>query len=157
MKNFRARVFCSSIKVFLIIWVLFCPLSLGAQPQLPVISLAINGHTFAIEVAQSPEELQEGLMYRDDLSENQGMLFVFPVSKKRRFWMKNTLISLDLLYLDENKIITAIYPSNQPKSLKSLRSRGKAKYALELLGGTCIKHNIQVGDSVNFSLPSLSS
>lgn len=104
----------------------------------------------AIEIAETKEEKQTGLMHRKHLGEEQGMLFLFKNSKKRFFWMKNTSIPLDIIYVNDNQAIVSIYRNTKPFSEKGLSSRNNAKFVVEVNSGYCKKHGIRVGDSITF-------
>ncbi len=104
----------------------------------------------AIEIADSDGERQQGLMYRTSMEEAQGMLFIFPILEPQSFWMKNTLISLDLLFVNEEKEIVTIQKYAQPKSESSLPSTKPAKYVVEVNAGFCDRYGIKEGDTVKF-------
>lgn len=103
-----------------------------------------------IEIADNEGERQQGLMYRTAMEDGQGMLFVFPNSEPQSFWMKNTLISLDLLFVDENKEIVTIQKYAQPKSESAIPSSKPAKYVVEVNAGFCDRYQIKEGDIVKF-------
>jgi hypothetical protein len=103
-----------------------------------------------IEVADDEEERMQGLMYRYSMAENQGMLFIFPNEEPRSFWMKNTYIPLDIIYLDSKKEIVSIQKYTQPKSTYSLPSEKAAMYVLEVVAGYTDKYNVKPGDRVEF-------
>jgi len=105
-----------------------------------------------VEVADSDKERQTGLMFRESLDENSGMLFLFDVSEQYAFWMKNTLIPLDVIYINEDfKIVEIIYaePCKQDPC-KRLRPKEKAMYVLEVNGNFSVRNKISVGDTVKF-------
>lgn len=115
-------------------------------------SVLINDVTINVEIADSPSEWQTGLMFRDSLEEGSGMLFVFPDSRVRSFWMKNTLIPLDIIFIDENSIIIDIQQTEPCKTdpCPSYISNGRAMFALEIRKGFTDTHGIRVGDMVEF-------
>jgi hypothetical protein len=105
---------------------------------------------FSVEIAQTPEKLQKGLMFREFLGENEGMLFIFTDSKERSFWMKNTLIPLDMIFIDENFVIRKIHyavPCKQDPC-PSYTSGVPVKYVLEINGNQTTENNIKEGDVV---------
>jgi len=104
--------------------------------------------SFSIEVADSPAEMERGLMFREDLHPSEGMLFVFPSERVMPFWMRNTLISLDMLWIDSNGKIVYIHEKAEPLSEKSINPGRPARYVLELEGGSVHSFNIKVGDQV---------
>jgi uncharacterized protein len=103
-----------------------------------------------VEVAENETERQKGLMFRPYLSDSVGMLFVFDEATPQSFWMKNTMISLDIIYVDQNKKIVSIQKNAKPYSEESLPSFSSAQYVVEVIGGYCDKYDIKVGDSIVF-------
>jgi len=104
-----------------------------------------------IEVAKSTFEIEQGLMYRRSLPANGGMLFVFDNADYRTFWMKNTYLSLDILFLNEDKEIIRISKETSPLSEFSIPSGGKAMYVVEVLAGFTDAYQINVGDHISFT------
>ena len=107
---------------------------------------------YRVEVVSSQENQQKGLMFRESLNSNEGMLFLFKVPKKASFWMKNTLISLDLIFIKENGKVDSIYQNLEPLSLKSIKSKSKVKAALEIPGGHIEPHGINQNSYINIGL-----
>lgn len=110
----------------------------------------INGKKIKVEIADSELEREKGLMYRESLDENSGMLFIFPDSKTRGFWMKNTLIPLDILFIDDSlKIVdikTAIPCYSEPCAIYT--SNLPAKYVLEVNSGFSKHNNLSIGERI---------
>lgn len=106
---------------------------------------------FKIEIADSPYEKQTGLMYRDSLDEQHGMLFIFENSELRGFYMKNTLIPLDLIFIDENYEIVHIYSKATPYETASISSQLPAKYVFEINGGLSEQIGIQKGMKIKYN------
>ena len=88
-----------------------------------------------IEVASTVQEIQQGLMYRQNMDESKGMLFMFPDMQPRGFWMKNTLIPLDIIYVDADKTIVSIQKNTTPLSEQNLPSSSDAQYVIEVNAG----------------------
>lgn len=105
-----------------------------------------------IEVADNEYETQTGLMYRTELETNRGMLFVFPDVSYRSFYMKNTKIPLDIIYLDENKTVVSIQKNAQPFNETSLPSESPAKYVLEVNAGLSDTWQLAKGDKMTFEM-----
>lgn len=107
------------------------------------------------ELAQDDETRMRGLMFRESMPENAGMLFVFPYTDRHSFWMKNTLIPLDLIWLNERKEIVYVVtaPPCKGDPCDSYVPMQKARYVLELNGGFLKKHNIPLGTRLEFTLP----
>lgn len=103
-----------------------------------------------VELAQDDAERQLGLMYRDKMAENQGMLFVFEDETTRSFWMKNTVLSLDMIFINAKNEIVTIQKSTTPYSEESYASTKPAKYVLELNAGFTDKYKIAVGDRISW-------
>jgi uncharacterized membrane protein (UPF0127 family) len=113
-------------------------------------TLTIDGVQLGVEIAQDPEALEKGLMFRDRLPENQGMLFVFPAPRVLSFWMRNTYIPLDIAFIDELGIIIDIQHMLPNDESKHYVSGSAALYALEMNGGWFKKNNITTGSKVLF-------
>jgi uncharacterized protein len=104
-----------------------------------------------IEIADDDDERMRGLMDRQNLPDNAGMLFIFPNEELRSFWMKNTYISLDIIYINSQKEIVSIQKYTQPKSTYSIPSEKPAMYVLEVNAGFTDKNGIDPGDKIVFS------
>jgi uncharacterized membrane protein (UPF0127 family) len=91
---------------------------------------------FEVEIARTPRQWSFGLMHVTAMPDGQGMLFVFPDMAPRSFWMKNTLIPLDMLFFDDDGDLVSAFENVPPQSLQSRRSAGDARFVLELNGGT---------------------
>jgi len=105
-------------------------------------------HRFKAWLAATPERHEQGLMFVKKLAPDHGMLFVFDEADLRAFWMKNTLIPLDILFIGPDGRIVRIAQNAKPLSLDPISSFGLATEVLELAGGECAKRGIQPGDRV---------
>ena len=103
-----------------------------------------------IEIADTDYERQLGLMKRISMEEKQGMLFIFPSEAMQSFWMRNTLLSLDMIFINENKKIVTIHKNTKILSDQSYPSSAPAKYVLETIAGFTDKFGINVGDVINW-------
>lgn len=101
-----------------------------------------------IEIADNDYERETGLMYRTKLEENQGMLFVFPKEEPRGFYMKNTHIPLDLIFMDSDKQIVSITRNAEPGKLETIPSGAPAQYVLEVKAGLAAQWGLKVGDKI---------
>ena len=110
-------------------------------------SLMVGGTPVEVEIADTDETRQTGLMNRRELGENQGMLFVFPDSRIRSFWMKNTPLPLSIAYLDEEGLIIDIKDMN-PLDTSPVKSSGPARYALEMNRGAFQRLGVAAGDRI---------
>lgn len=104
-----------------------------------------------IEIADDDYSTQTGLMYRKSIEDDQGMLFIFPDSDYRSFYMKNTEISLDIIYISEDKHIVSIQKNAKPMDESSLPSEGPAKFVLEVNAGLSTSWSLEKGDTIEFS------
>ena len=102
--------------------------------------------TIEVEFAKSDEERALGLMYRSSMDEHQGMWFIFPEEAPRSFYMRNTEIPLDIIYLDKDKKVVSIAKNARPYDETSLPSEKPAMYVLEINGGLSDKWGIEKGD-----------
>lgn len=114
----------------------------GAEPR-----------TVQVEVARSQYEHSKGLMDRTSLPHNQGMLFIFDEMAPRSFWMRNTRVSLDIIYVSDKMKVVSIQKNATPMSDESLPSTGPAQYVVEVNAGFTDLYNINPGDSLSFRIP----
>jgi len=122
-----------------------------AQPCRPTVFLSgANGATIAIQVeeARSPKQRAAGLMHRKALKRRAGMWFVFDDDKPRSFWMRNTLIALDLIFVRADGRVANIIHNAVPKSERPLRSKGPVRYVLEVAGGQAASFGWRQGQRV---------
>ncbi|OAV43976.1 DUF192 domain-containing protein [Lewinella sp. 4G2] len=106
--------------------------------------------TVDIEIASTPEQQQRGLMWRTSMEEDQGMLFLMDSLQPQSFWMLNTYIPLDIIYLDDQKRIVSIAENTTPKSLDPVPSIEPALYVLEVNGGYAKRKGLEVGDRMEW-------
>ena len=107
--------------------------------------------TIAIEFAEDDYERETGLMHRSSMKPLQGMLFIQDVERIQNFHMKNTLIPLDLIFIDSNKKVVSFAENAKPLDLTSLSSQVPAKYVLEINGGLSEEWVIEIGDTVEWT------
>ncbi|MDJ0685732.1 MAG: DUF192 domain-containing protein [Alphaproteobacteria bacterium] len=122
------------------------------RDTLKIVKRAGGRVVFDIEIARTGEQRAQGLMFRPSLPADAGMLFDYRRVQPVTMWMKNTMIPLDILFIDEDGIITHIVERAVPYSLKPLPSRGPVRAVLELNGGTVAKQGFRVGDRVRHAL-----
>ncbi|MEO8664726.1 MAG: DUF192 domain-containing protein [Ignavibacteria bacterium] len=103
-----------------------------------------------VELAENDDERMQGLMYRRSMDDNKGMLFIFSNEEPQSFWMKNTVIPLDIIYVNSKKEIVKIFKSTTPFSETSLPSGKPATYVVEVAGGFTGKYGIKEGDLISF-------
>lgn len=127
-------------------------LALSACQAEPTVTVA--GHTFVVEIADDPKSQQLGLMFRDEMADDHGMVFIFKRSQPRSFWMKNTRIPLDILYFDEHRRLVSMQTDVRPcrtQQCPGYPSRKPAKYVLEINGGLAEQLGITTGAKMTFS------
>jgi len=103
-----------------------------------------------IEIADNNAKRVKGMMDRKSMEIDEGMFFIFPDERRQSFWMKNTHIALDLVFVNANKEIVHIAENCQPYSLKSIPSFEYAKYVVEVNAGYCKEFGVHVGNSIDF-------
>lgn len=108
--------------------------------------------TYLVEVADTPDKIRQGLMYRTSLAPDRGMLFVFDRDGDRHFWMENTLISLDMIYISSDGRVVGVRENAIPESTVSIEPPGPSMYVLEVSGGQCRRQGICAGDPVTIAL-----
>ena len=139
--------------IFLLIFLVTCTKNLNKNFNEVFIDNRKNLIKINAEIADDEEERAIGLMYREILDENKGMLFVFDGEKEQTFWMKNTLIPLDIIFVDKNfKIIDLKYAvpcKEEPCAL--YKSSKPAKYVLEVNGNFTLKNNIKIDDKIGIN------
>ncbi len=145
--------FCrgNHVRQLLIIPVLLlCATCVSAGPQ-----VVLKGKRFSVELASTPQEQALGLMFRDSMAADHGMLFVFPSATTRNFWMKNTRIPLDIFYFDANLRLVSVTQNAQPcrtPQCPGYSSAGPARYVLELNAGQAAELEVKPGDELVLDL-----
>lgn len=104
-----------------------------------------------IEIADNDYDVQTGLMYRNSMQDDRGMLFVFPTMQPRYFYMRNTKFPLDLIYLDKDKTIVSFQENAKPFDESSLPSQVPAQYVLEVNAGLAEKWLLEIGDRMEYT------
>jgi len=117
------------------------------------VPIRVGGVDILVEIADEPSERQEGLMYRESLDDGHGMLFIYPSERTLGFWMKNTIIPLDIAYADKEGRIVDIQQM-EPRVTNTYDSAAPAMYALEMNQGWFEAHSIRVGDRIEFEAAS---
>jgi uncharacterized membrane protein (UPF0127 family) len=125
----------------------------GPQPELPKEKLVIvthdgQRHEFNVEMALTGQQQTTGLMFRPTVPADGGMLFDWGADRDTQMWMKNTITSLDMLFINSDGTIRAIAEHTVPQSLATIASNGPIRAALELAAGTAERLDIRVGDKV---------
>lgn len=127
----------------------------GSTASSPVIEKLVveksdgSKHEFTVEMATTPEARTIGLMFRKSMDPNAGMLFVFEKEEMRAFWMKNTLIPLDMVFIKKNGVIDSIHANAIPHDETPAPSKGPALGVLEINGGRAAELGIKPGDIIH--------
>ena len=131
---------------------LLATLSVGCTER-PAVVIHVEGGTevrVPVELAITAETRTRGLMYRRDLPSDAGMLFVSPETRDYSFWMKNTPLALDMIFIDEQRRVVGLIENAVPFSLAPLSVGKPSRYVLEVHAGFSQRHRIQAGDPVEF-------
>lgn len=114
----------------------------------------LHGHRYAVEIAQTDAQRARGLMFRDHMARNHGMLFIHDTEEPLAYWMKNTLIALDIFYFDAERRLVSVSKRTPPcamgDSCPPFRSEGPALYVLELDAGAADRLHVKKGDRLAF-------
>jgi uncharacterized membrane protein (UPF0127 family) len=125
----------------------------GAASFQPLEIVTKNGvQVFSVEMATTEQEKQTGLMYRKELADGKGMLFDFNPEQEISMWMKNTYVSLDMIFIRADGRILRIAENTEPLSTRIVSSQGPARAVLEVVAGTAQKYGIRPGDRVGHPL-----
>jgi uncharacterized protein len=126
---------------------------LAEFPSAPLTIVTQNGpRKFTVEIATTPAQLEQGLMFRRSLAPDAGMLFDFQTTMLATMWMKNTLIPLDMLFVDTTGHIVNIHERAVPASLATIAAAAPVRAVIELNGGTAARLGIKPGDRVIFPI-----
>ena len=126
--------------------------SCDSTPQVAIVSPDNSTlATVKVEIANAPDSRELGLMYRKHLDDNAGMIFIFPNPEAAQFWMKNTMIPLDMLFADSNGKVLGIVANAKPFSETPVGGFAGTLYVLEVNGGYAAAHHIVTGDQMKFS------
>ena len=121
-----------------------------AQPKVTILTNAGREVAFQVEVADTPAKRTMGLQYRKELGSDRGMIFLFPSESPQTFWMKNTPIPLDMIFIDSERKIVGIIEQTVPFSLDARSVGVPSRFVLEINGGLAKRQGIQTGDRVRF-------
>jgi hypothetical protein len=126
------------------------PLSACSQSPAVVIHATRGAVTVPVEIADTPDKRATGLMYRRDLGADAGMLFLFAQASAQKFWMKNTPLPLDMIFIGPTAKIVGIVADTKPFTTNPLGPDEASQYVLEVNAGFAAKHGVAVGDQVEF-------
>jgi uncharacterized membrane protein (UPF0127 family) len=125
----------------------------SAPRSTPAVTVDAGGRkiVFHVELALTPDEQARGLMYRTELAPDAGMLFVFDEAHEHPFWMKNTLVPLDMIFIGADRRIAGIVENAEPQTLTERTVRAPSQYVLEIGGGLSQRLGIRAGQAVEIS------
>ncbi len=146
----QPRRFARSCTLILLLLAVFPACPSTSSPQVVIHPQNSEPIHVIVEVVDTPEKRRLGLMYRNELPEFSGMLFLFPQEQLLSFWMKNTPLPLDIIYITADYTIVSIAENTTPYSEAPIPAEHLAKYALEVNGGFCQSQGIVAGDRVEF-------
>ncbi|MBB4050740.1 hypothetical protein GGR20_000358 [Devosia subaequoris] len=124
------------------------PLAACSDETRLVVQSESGDHAFTVEVVDTPETRAQGLMYRQELADDAGMLFDFQEERPVSFWMRNTFIPLDMLFIEADGTILNIHVNARPHDTTSIPSEGPVQFVLEIPGGRSDELGIAAGDTV---------
>ena len=122
--------------------------ALAADTALTIVTADGKAHAFTVEIADDPIERAQGLMFREKMAPDHGMLFDFAREQEVSFWMKNTPLSLDMIFARADGTIVAIAENTTPQSTEAVPSGAPVRFVLEVVGGTSEDLGIAPGDRI---------
>jgi uncharacterized membrane protein (UPF0127 family) len=150
-RRFRAQPWLLVAAAVALCWFSGCEARAASFQPLEIVTKS-GVQFFSVEMATTDEEKTTGLMYRKELPDGKGMLFDFSPEQQVSMWMKNTYISLDMIFIRADGRILRIAENTEPQSTSIISSGGLAKGVLEVVAGTAKKYGIQPGDRVGHPL-----
>lgn len=124
------------------------PLAACSDEARLTIHSANGDHTFNVEVVDTPESRAKGLMYRQELADDAGMLFDFFEDQPVSFWMRNTFIPLDMIFITSEGVVRNVHVNARPHDPTGIPSDGPVRFVLEIPGGRSVELGIEAGDTV---------
>jgi uncharacterized membrane protein (UPF0127 family) len=124
--------------------------SCSAEPKVVISTREGREAVFQVEVADTPAKRELGLQYRKDLAADRGMIFLFPAPSVQSFWMKNTPLPLDMIFIGSDRKIVGIVEQTVPFSLDPRSIGTPSQFVLEINGGLSKRLGIRAGDAVRF-------
>ena len=134
----------------LFLFILLQSAACQAEPKIVISTKKDQEVIFHVEIADTPAKRELGLQYRKELAPERGMIFLFPAESMHSFWMKNTPLPLDMIFINRERKIVGIVEQTAPFSLDPRSVRAPSQFVLEINGGLSKRHGIKAGDSVRF-------
>lgn len=140
----------SICRLLLGIWLLAAVPVLAAESVPLTIEAGASTYHFTVEIADDAAERSQGLMFREHLDENAGMLFLYPDERLRTFWMKNTPLPLDIIFIGRDGVVVHVAPEAIPFDVTTIQSEKPAQSALEIRGGLAAQLGIGPGARISW-------
>ncbi|WP_232846685.1 DUF192 domain-containing protein [Devosia beringensis] len=134
--------------VLLAVLMVAAPLAACSDEGKLVLHTATGEHAFNVELVDTPESRAKGLMFREELADDAGMLFDFKQEREVSFWMSNTLIPLDMIFVGADGVVKTIHVNARPQDLTSIPSQVPVQFVLEIPGGRSEELGLQPGDTM---------
>ena len=149
VRRHYSRMIIRPLLATMLLWgqLLAAEAAAGPNDEVTIVTAQAR-HQFHVELAVTMESRRKGLMLRPVLARDAGMLFIFPDSRRQGFWMKNTLVPLDMLFIAGDGHIVYVHHNAQPHSLTSIAPQDAAKAVLEINGGLSRRLGIAIGDRI---------
>jgi uncharacterized membrane protein (UPF0127 family) len=142
---------CRSLRAFgmlLAVLLGLVPLAACSSDDRLVLHTATGDYPFTVEVVDTPAGRAEGLMYRQSLAPDAGMLFDFKETRETAFWMRNTFIPLDMIFIDAGGVVKTVHVNAKPHDPTSIPSEAPVQFVLEIPGGRSVEIGLKPGDKV---------
>lgn len=123
------------------------------RPTEVTVHTTTGDHVFTVEWALTPEQRQIGLMFRTEMAEDHGMVFDFFTEQNVSFWMRNTIIPLDMVFIKDDGTVVNVAEMTTPFSLDGVPAAAPVRYVLEVVGGTADRIGLEPGDTIDLVLP----
>jgi uncharacterized protein len=127
------------------------PKQVSGVPRVSIITGSGQEAVVEVELARTAEQHRLGLMYRKEMAQDRGMLFIMPYAENQRFWMKNTFIPLDMIFIGNDLKVVGVVENAMPETTSTYEVGRPSRYVLEVNAGYCAKHQVREGQAVKFS------
>ncbi|WP_424981338.1 DUF192 domain-containing protein [Maritalea sp. S77] len=142
------RMLQRSVKLLSVIFLVLLLAGCWSKDNLVILQTDLGDIPITVEMADTPELRRKGLMFRTKMPRDEGMLFDFKETREVAFWMRNTFIPLDMIFIDERGFIKHIHQNAIPQDPTSIPSQHPVRFVLEINGGLSAQYGLKVGDQV---------
>ena len=142
------RVFPKPLAILVAVLLALTPLAACSADNRLVVHTATGNHAFTVEVVDTPEDRAKGLMFRQSLADDAGMLFDFKEDRPVSFWMRNTFIPLDMIFIRPDGTVANVHVNARPQDPTGIPSDGPVQFVLEIAGGRSVEMGLKAGDRV---------